>query len=116
MSANFPFKIETLLEQCGGNKDIGGIILDEFLIQVEADLKELETCVAGGDLMQAGKVGHRLKGTAGVLGATNLFALCADMEHAGKDGKGDEVVAILPKLKAETEVCVAAVPEAKNML
>jgi HPt (histidine-containing phosphotransfer) domain-containing protein len=116
MSADFPFKIETLLGQCGGSKDIGIVILDEFLIQVEADTKEMETCLASGDLTQMGKVGHRLKGTAGVLGADKLHALCFAIETAGKEGNAEEAAKNYPDLKAEADRCVAVVPEAKTRL
>lgn len=116
MSNDFPFKIETLLEQCGGNKDIGGVILDEFLIQVATDIKEMETCLSGGNLTQMGKIGHRLKGTAGVLGAAKLHALCFAIEMAGKNEHKDEAEKTYPELKAEAEHCVAAVPEARTRL
>jgi len=116
MSDDFPFTIETLLEQCGGNKEVGGVIFDEFLVQVDADTKELESCLASGDLMQAGKVGHRLKGTAGVLGATKLHALCFAIETAGKEGDAEAAAKTYPELKAEADRCVAAVPEARNRL
>jgi len=116
MNDDFPLKIETLLEQCGGSKDIGKVILDEFLIQVADDIKELETCIASGDLVQAGKVGHRLKGTAGVLGAAKLHALCQTVETAGKEGNAEVVAQTFPELKAETDRCIAAVPEAREQL
>ena len=116
MSDDFPFKIETLLEQCGGNKSIGEMILDEFLTQVAADLKEMEDCLAGGNLVQAGKVGHRLKGTAGVLGAAKLHELCFVLEMSGKEGNAEKANAVYPDLKAEAERCVAAVPDARTRL
>ena len=114
--SNFPFKIETLLEQCGGNREIGGVVLDEFLVQVDADIKELEVRIADGDWTQVGRVGHRLKGTAGVLGAEKLYSLCFAIEAAGKGGNADEIVKTYPELKTETERCVAAVPEARKQL
>lgn len=116
MSDDFPFKMETLLEQCGGNKDIAGVILDEFIVQVADDLKEMETCTASGNLTQVGKVGHRLKGTAGVLGAATLHSLCFALETAGKGGNAEEIAKLNPELKAEAERCVAAVPEARTRL
>jgi HPt (histidine-containing phosphotransfer) domain-containing protein len=116
MSEEFPFKIETLLEQCGGSKEVGGIVLDEFLVQVETDTKEMETCLANGDLVQAGKVGHRLKGTAGVLGAAKLHSLCFALEMAGRDGNAAAAAAASPDLKAEADRCAAAVPEARSRL
>ena len=116
MSDDFPFSIATLLEQCGGTKEVGAMILDEFLIQVDTDVKEMADCIASGNLSQAGRVGHRLKGTAGVLGATKLHSLCLSMEMSGKEGKAAEIANVYPELKAEAERCVAAVPEARKRL
>ena len=116
MSDYFPFKIETLLEQCGGNKMVGEVILDEFLIQVATDTQEMANCLASGNIVQAGKVGHRLKGTAGVLGASKLHELCFTLEIAGKEGNIEDANKVYPDLKAETERCVAAVPEARIRL
>ena len=116
MSEDFPFKIETLLEQCGGSKEVGGMILDEFLTQVAADTKEMEECIVSGNLVQAGKVGHRLKGTAGVLGASKLHSLCFALESAGREEKAEDAAKVYPELKIEADRCVAAVPEARNRL
>ena len=116
MSNDFPFKIETLLEQCGGNKAVGEMILDEFLTQVATDTKEMADCLANGNLVQSGKVGHRLKGTAGVLGATKLHELCFILEMAGKEGNAEKANAAFPDLKVEADRCVAAVPEARSRL
>ena len=116
MSGDFPIKVKTLLEQCGGSKDIGEIVLDEFLVQVVADIQEIETCLASGDLLRAGKVGHRLKGTASVLGADKLHSICFSLEMAGKSENAEEVAKIYSELKAEAERCAAAVPEARTKL
>ena len=116
MSDEFPFKIETLLEQCGGSKDVGKLILEEFLIQVATDSKEIEEHLAAGNLAQVGKVGHRLKGTAGVLGASKLHSLCFAIETAGKDGNAEVAAQSYIELKAEADHCVAAVPEALERL
>ncbi|MDR0328857.1 MAG: Hpt domain-containing protein [Planctomycetaceae bacterium] len=116
MSNEFPFTIETFLGQCGGSKEVGNMILDAFLEQVETDTHEMESCLASGDLAQVGKVGHRLKGTAGVLGASNLFSLCLALETAGKAENAEEANKLYPKIKAEVSRCVAAVPETRTRL
>ena len=116
MSDDFPFNIETLLEQCGGSKEVGEMILEAFLEQAETDTQEIEASLAGGDLMQAGKVGHRLKGTAGVLGASKLHSLCIRLETAGKEGNTGEAHSAYLELKTETDRCAVAVPEARNRL
>ena len=116
MSDDFPIKIKTLLEQCGGSTEVGEIVLDEFLIQIVDDVQEIETCLASGDLLQAGRVGHRLKGTAGVLGADKLRSICFSLEMAGKNESVEEAGNIYPELKAEADRCAAAVPEARTQL
>ena len=116
MSDEFPFKIETLLEQCGGSKEVGGQILDAFLEQAEIDTQEMASCLASGNLVQAGKTGHRLKGTAGVLGAGKLHSLCFALETAGKDGNAEAAQNAYVEIKAEADRCVAAVPEARTRL
>ena len=116
MSDDFPFKIETLLEQCGGNKAVGEMILDEFLTQVATDTQEMADCLASGNIVQSGKVGHRLKGTAGVLGATKLHELCFILEMAGKEENAEKANTVFPDLKIEADRCAAAVPEARSRL
>jgi HPt (histidine-containing phosphotransfer) domain-containing protein len=66
--------------------------------------------------VQAGKVGHRLKGTAGVLGASKLHSLCFAIETAGKNGNAEEAAKIYPELQAEADRCIATVPEARTRL
>jgi HPt (histidine-containing phosphotransfer) domain-containing protein len=116
MSDDFPFKIATLLEQCGGSQEVAIMILDEFLTQVDTDTKEMETFLASGDWVQAGKTAHRLKGTAGVLGAEKLHSLCFIIEIAGRDGNAEESTKTYPELKIEADRCAAAVPEARTRL
>ncbi|MDR3182300.1 MAG: Hpt domain-containing protein [Planctomycetaceae bacterium] len=106
----------TLLEQCGGSTAVGNAVLDEFLNQVPADTTEMEENMASGNLLQVSKAGHRLKGTAGVLGASELHKLCFAIELAGKENKSAEVAEVYPKLKAEAQRCVDAVPAAIQKL
>ena len=116
MNDDFPFKVETLLEQCGGSKEVGRSILDAFLEQVESDTQEMAASLADGNWMQAGKAGHRLKSTAGVLGASKLHSLCSALETAGKEGKAEAANRAYLELMAEVDRCIAAVPEARKKL
>ena len=116
MNDVFPFKITTLLEQCGTSPDIAAIILDEFLIQLADDMQEIESCIASRDWPKLGKAGHRLKGSAGVVGAEHLREICHVIEIAGKEGNAEKVTEIFAELQAESKRCVDAVPEAKTQL
>jgi HPt (histidine-containing phosphotransfer) domain-containing protein len=116
MSNELPFSVETLMEQCGGSKDVVKLVLDEFLIQVPTDISEMEINLAKGDLQSLSKVAHRLKGTAGTFGAAKLHPLCAALELAGKQENAAESAKIYPELKSEAQRCAAAVPTVKETL
>ncbi|MDR2114858.1 MAG: Hpt domain-containing protein [Planctomycetaceae bacterium] len=116
MSSELPFSMETLMEQCGGSKIVVESVLDEFLKQVSVDTAEMETCLASGDLLTVSKASHRLKGTAGVLGASKLHPLCAALELAGKQGNAADAAQIYNELKVEAQRCVEAVPAAKEKI
>ncbi|MDR2704398.1 MAG: Hpt domain-containing protein [Planctomycetaceae bacterium] len=116
MSSELPFSMETLMEQCGGMASVVESVLDAFLEQVPTDTNEMETGLASGDLVMVSKAAHRLKGTAGVLGAMKLHPLCAALELAGKQGNADEATKIYSELKTEAQLCVDAVPVAKARL
>jgi len=115
-SDSFPFTMATVLEQCGGNKMIAGAVLEEFLVQVPADIGEMESSLTSGDLLTASKAAHRLKGTAGVLGAMRLYPLCAELEMAGKSGDVAKTAAIFSEVKVEAQRCADAVPTGMEML
>ncbi len=115
-SDNLPFTMATVLEQCGGSKSTAVMVLEEFLNQVPTDLGEMESGLAKEDLLASSKAAHRLKGTAGVLGAVRLHPLCADMELTCKAGDAAKAATIFADLKAEAEKCVNAVPTGMSLL
>ncbi len=116
-SGNLPFSMEKLMEQCGRNKMVVEAVMDEFLNQVPEDMTTMEKGVStGGDLLEAGKAAHRLKGTAGTFGADKLHGLCARMEVLCKESNGSEAQAVYAELKVEAQACVNAVPEARATL
>ena len=115
-SDNLPFTMATIMEQCGGSKSTAAMVLEEFLNQVPADIGDMETGLASGDLLTASKAAHRLKGTAGVLGAVRLHPICGDMELTCKAGDAAKAAEIFVQLKAEAQVCVDAVPRGVELL
>ena len=115
-SDSLPFTMATVLAQCGGNKMVAGAVLEEFLSQVPTDIGEMEAGLTSGDLITASKAAHRLKGTAGVLGAVGLHPLCTDMETTCKSGDAAKSAEIFVELKAEAQKCVDAVPTGLELL
>jgi len=115
-SDDLPFTMAMILEQCGGSSSTAVMVLEEFLNQVPTDVGAMETCLASGDLLTASKAAHRLKGTAGVLGAVRLHPLCAEMELTCKSGDAAKAVETFDQLKAEAQACVDAVPRGMELL
>ena len=115
MSDNL-FDIDKLMEQCGGNKTVVQAVLAEFVEQTPKDMASMNKAIEDGDLAQASRVAHSLKGTSGVLGATRLHALCADMEMACRADDAPKVGELLPALKTMAQSCVDFVPELMKMV
>lgn len=114
--SNFPFRVENILEQCGGSADTAVTVLDEFLNQVPADEAEMKSGFASQDLLTTSRAAHRLKGTAGVLGADKLHHLCASLEIAAKENRVNEAQETFAQLQLEAENCIDYVPAAKRSL
>jgi two-component system sensor histidine kinase/response regulator len=61
-------------------------IIDRFLEEVPQVIADLETAIGEGDVPGLKDIGHRLKGPADLLGATNLSARSYALERAAKTG------------------------------
>ncbi|MGL4943082.1 MAG: Hpt domain-containing protein [Thermoguttaceae bacterium] len=107
------FDIATLLSQCGGKKEIAGMVLDEFVTQTPADVAAIAKSLADADASAVSKAAHRLKGTAGVIGAHTFHQLCFDVELAGKNGDLAAAATAFVLLEAEAKKCLDFVPTAK---
>jgi HPt (histidine-containing phosphotransfer) domain-containing protein len=114
--SDFPFSVENILEQCGGNAAIAATVLDEFLNQVPTDEAEMLDGFNQNTLITTSKAAHRLKGTAGVLGADKLHPLCAALEVAAKENRVNDAKKLFDELKAEAKRCIDFVPTAKQKL
>ncbi|MDR1925099.1 MAG: Hpt domain-containing protein [Planctomycetaceae bacterium] len=114
--SEFPFSTDNILEQCGGNADIGIAVLDEFLNQVPTDQAEMQNGLDNNELITTSKAAHRMKGTAGVLGADNLRSICAALEISAKEGNHDDANKLFQELKSELTRCVDYVQTAQQKL
>ncbi|MDR1484266.1 MAG: Hpt domain-containing protein [Planctomycetaceae bacterium] len=114
--SDFPFSLENVLEQCGGSTVTVVSVLNEFLNQVPTDEAEMLDGFNTNTLITTSKAAHRLKGTAGVLGADKLHTLCAALEIAAKENRAEDAKKIFADLQAETKKCISYVPDAlKNL-
>jgi two-component system sensor histidine kinase EvgS len=68
----------------GGNAAETRALLDDYLATTQADLVELRTAQASGDLDRLAREAHKLKGAARLVGAHPLAEAAASLEHAAK--------------------------------
>jgi HPt (histidine-containing phosphotransfer) domain-containing protein len=69
------------LMELDDNNEFAKEILDEYFAQLENKLPELEQLVARSDYVNAGKLGHYLKGSSAGVGAARIRDICEHLQH-----------------------------------
>lgn len=77
----------------------------------EVALNELTLAAAQHDAAAIKATAHRLKGSAGNVGAVTLAALCGDLETLAREGRLDAATELLDRLRTEFEACRAALSQ-----
>jgi len=83
-------------------------ILQLFVDGHGDDVGQLTALMGRGDLPAAEKLAHALKGAAGSIGATAIFALTDELDQALKQGAGAAAQAALATLAARLPAMIAA--------
>jgi signal transduction histidine kinase/DNA-binding response OmpR family regulator/HPt (histidine-containing phosphotransfer) domain-containing protein len=99
-SIDFP----SLLERCMGKRDLARRLVEKFMVQGAADLRELETAIRDSDAARVKLVAHRLKGAAANVSAEAVRHCASRLETLGRDGD----LAAAPGNLAELRVLVEA--------
>jgi HPt (histidine-containing phosphotransfer) domain-containing protein len=90
-------------------------IVDLFLADAPAGVREITDAFAGNDLKTVGLLAHRLKGSALTFGAHKLGEICQGLELAGKAGELSKAQALFTQLTPEcSRVYDALRAERKN--
>jgi two-component system sensor histidine kinase EvgS len=76
----------------GGDARETRALLDDYLATTEADLTELRTAQAAGDLERLAREAHKLKGAARLVGAHPLAEAAASLEDAAKQADWPQVL------------------------
>ncbi|PAP78146.1 hybrid sensor histidine kinase/response regulator [Rubrivirga marina] len=87
----------TLSEMACGDEDLFLSLLADARVEIEAGLTATKAALRNEDLREAGRHVHTLKSVAGLLDASELYALCAATQDAADAGSLVEAVqAFLP--------------------
>ena len=77
--------LERLMETTGGDPEFVADLLDAFADDAPAMLTDLRSGVASGNSESVRRAAHTLKSNAATFGATELCALCADLESSARN-------------------------------
>ncbi|MCS6886394.1 MAG: Hpt domain-containing protein [Acidobacteriota bacterium] len=99
---------EVLRELCQLEGEEGQDFLTElfeiFKQTATEDINKLEAAIAAREAMQIYRLAHKLKGSCLPLGANRLSVVCASLEKEAKEGRIDEAVQFLEKIKEEYKI------------
>jgi HPt (histidine-containing phosphotransfer) domain-containing protein len=69
-----------------GEPDVLAEVLTMFLAEVPRRLDRLRIAYAAGDIEEVHRCAHSLKGSAGNIGARDLYAACRELDERAKAG------------------------------
>ena len=110
------YDISVLLEHSIGDIVFAEEILERFHSRLNPVKQSLETCLQNGDLEEAARVAHRLKGEAGTVAARRLHDVAASLEQSLRGHNGSEPTELLSQLQDAVAECLGAEPAARDAL
>jgi len=108
--ASAPFDLEALFKRWGTNKEFGEKLIAKFCSQAPADLDKLEKSVAAGNVEEATRLAHGLKGAASYVSADAFRKVAAQLEELGRAHDLSDAAACLNELRAELRRCLERRP------
>jgi CheY-like chemotaxis protein/HPt (histidine-containing phosphotransfer) domain-containing protein len=95
------FDEESLLRRLMDDRHLAGAVIEGFLKDVPAQLKNLYKLLLEGDAPGARLQAHTLKGAAATVGAESLRSVALAIEQAASAGQLNECNKILPQAEKE---------------
>lgn len=84
-----------------GEPDVLAEVLELFLEDVPRRIAKLRAACAAGDAAELHKMAHSLKGSAGNIGASALFAICRQLDDRGRSGDLTDAKRLVDALEAD---------------
>ena len=101
--------LAVLAEVTGGDAELATAIIEDFLASTHVDLDALDDALAAGELDQARRYAHRIKGTARTVGAHAIAKLAQQLETAtSSDSDAAELAPLAAGLRERFADCRSA--------
>lgn len=98
------FDAEKALERCYGQHEMLTEMINLFPAESAKLLAQIRTAIDKGDLTEAGKAAHRLKGNLVYLAAQPAADSVAKFERESKSGDHEAAVVAFPELERQVEL------------
>lgn len=95
------FDFEASLARAGGDRELLGELAELFEREAPGMFQRMRDAAERGDGLALAQSAHRLRGSAGALGAAGVAELCEKIELATQENKLAEAAGLLPLLEAE---------------
>lgn len=105
-------EITETLARLGGDVQLLGDLYAAFSADVPNKLEKLDNALAQGDLSEARKLAHSLKGAAAAIGAIQVRALAERLERGVQNMTKDEAGALQTELKNEVRAAIQTMSQA----
>jgi HPt (histidine-containing phosphotransfer) domain-containing protein len=102
------------LDRLGGKKLVLGMI-DIFLEHAPTRVEAARAGLNGADFDEIRRAAHSLKSSAGNLGATQLQALCEEIERSGENSQNAEMVELVAQMGSETDAARQELGEIRKL-
>lgn len=97
-----PAVIETLRQLTPpGEPDVLNEVLGLFVEDVPVRIARLRAAWQSGDAVAVQRAAHSLKGSAGNIGATEMLAVCKELDQQGHAGDLSRLPPLVASLEAE---------------
>lgn len=73
-------------------------LLDEFIRTTDDDAAQLKRAVENRESVQVSTFSHRIKGSAAIVGASELMKLSGELEQAGRMNNTEQFNALLDRI------------------
>jgi signal transduction histidine kinase/DNA-binding response OmpR family regulator len=96
-------------ELTGGDDTLTSSVLRDYVESTTADIASLRAALEQGDVEEAGRQAHRIKGASAMVGAVRVQTIAAAIEAAAGDGgaempaRADDLAAALAQVAATVE-------------
>ena len=115
-TAPLPIDTAELLGRCFYKLDFSNSLLDELAATGPLRVDELRRHAAERDAVGCAETAHSLKGATGILGASSLYELTAEIEHISREADLDGIDSLICELSDEMDRCLNALPRVREQL